>query len=167
MSDDRGATWKLMQTVVPEKKKFEVNLTRPGLYWFRIVITSKDGRREPGDLMGAAPMLRVLVRTQDRSDQPTPRPAKQTVTLAGRVVDTLDQKPPKTYLRVVDTTDLKAAPIDVEADGNGYFTIQGLEEKKQYCLIARARDGDRFLIGNVLTTAPKDDLVIKIQVTKP
>ena len=82
--------------------------------------------------------------------------------LAGRVVDNFDQKPPKTYIRVIDTTDPKGAPIDVEADASGYFTIQGLEERKQYRLIARSRDGERFMAGNTFATASHGNLVIRI-----
>src|SRR5262249_51605339 len=82
--------------------------------------------------------------------------------LAGRVVDRFDQEPAKTYIRVVDVADPKGAPIDVEANNDGYFTIQGLEEKKQYRLIARAREGERFMAGNTFATASHGNLVIRI-----
>jgi thiol-disulfide isomerase/thioredoxin len=54
------------------------------------------------------------------------------------------------------------APIEVAADNEGYFTIQGLQTGKQYQLLARTLDGDRKLAGTVFATPPYPRLVIRI-----
>jgi hypothetical protein len=90
------------------------------------------------------------------------RPAASGV-LAGRVVDTLGRKPPKSYIQLIE---LGARPvtasINVVADDNGFFSIQGLEEKGHYSLIVRARDGEKLLAGQIIATASQRNLVVKI-----
>src|SRR6516225_9781414 len=50
--------------------------------------------------------------------------------LAGRVVDTYDNRPPPTFIQVIPTSagkEAKGAPIEVAVDTQGYFTVHGLQ----------------------------------------
>jgi len=83
--------------------------------------------------------------------------------LAGQVIDTSSRQIPPTLIQVVslgDTQTSRAAPIEVAADNQGYFTIEGLQPGRTYQLIARAKDGDRALIGKVSVRPPKPNLLI-------
>jgi thiol-disulfide isomerase/thioredoxin len=85
--------------------------------------------------------------------------------LAGQVIDSLNHRPPPTYIQVAqvrDSGEPAAAPIDVAADSQGYFTIQGLEPGKHYQLLARAQDGERRLAGITWATPPNPRLVIRM-----
>ena len=85
--------------------------------------------------------------------------------LAGQVLDSYSHRPPATYIQVLDATDGNArqgAPIEVAADGQGYFTIQGLQSGRHYQLIARARDGDHVLAGTTWATPPDPKVLIRI-----
>src|SRR5262249_55944651 len=62
--------------------------------------------------------------------------------LAGQTLDNYDRRPPPTYIQVAaapEPNQPAAAPIEVAADSQGYFLIQGLQPGKHYQLIARAR----------------------------
>jgi thiol-disulfide isomerase/thioredoxin len=85
--------------------------------------------------------------------------------LAGQVLDPYNRKPPATFIQVVSSQDAagaKGAPIEVAADSNGYFTIQGLKPGVAYQLIARAKDGDRMLAGSTWVTPPNPTVLIRI-----
>jgi thiol-disulfide isomerase/thioredoxin len=85
--------------------------------------------------------------------------------LAGQVIDTFNHKPPTTYIQVVqvrDSGEPAGAPIDVAADAQGYFTIQGLEPGKHYQLWARAQDNDHKLAGTTWATPPNPRVVIRV-----
>jgi thiol-disulfide isomerase/thioredoxin len=85
--------------------------------------------------------------------------------LAGQVLDSYDQKPPQTYIQVTPPRgpgEPAGAPIEVAADANGYFTIQGLQPGKTYQLSARARNGERILAGTTWATPPNPKLLIRI-----
>jgi thiol-disulfide isomerase/thioredoxin len=81
--------------------------------------------------------------------------------LAGQVVDSFNGRPPQTYIEV-STQGMTGAPIEVAADGNGYFTIQGLQPGRTYQLTARAHDGTRLLAGSSWATPPNPKLLIRI-----
>src|SRR5262245_24804112 len=73
-------------------------------------------------------------------DNRTPiTPTSASGILAGQVIDSYNRPPPQTYIELTATGDATpAAPIEVAADSQGYFTIQGLQAGKRYQLIARA-----------------------------
>src|SRR5262249_10432519 len=89
--------------------------------------------------------------------------------IAGQVIDSFNRKPPPTVIQVVslDAKDPSAAPITVKldpvnADANGYFTIQNLQAGPQYQLIARAEDGTHKLAGVTWATPPNPRVTIRI-----
>jgi thiol-disulfide isomerase/thioredoxin len=91
-------------------------------------------------------------------------PSELSGLLAGRVVDSYDNPPPRTYIQVIlsgDSKDAKAAPIgDFEVKDQGYFTIPGLQPGQRYHLIARTRDGERKLAGQTWAITPNPRLLI-------
>lgn len=89
--------------------------------------------------------------------------------IAGQVIDSFNRKPPPTVIQIVslDAKDPNAAPITVKldpvnADANGYFTIQNLQPGRQYQLIARAEDGTKKLAGVTWATPPNPRVTIRI-----
>jgi thiol-disulfide isomerase/thioredoxin len=83
--------------------------------------------------------------------------------LAGQILDRYNRRPPNVYIRVVDLEDTrepKAAPIEKQADEQGYFTIAGLRAGGHYQLVARGQDGDRVYSGTVLAMPPNPRLTI-------
>jgi thiol-disulfide isomerase/thioredoxin len=85
--------------------------------------------------------------------------------LAGQVLDSFNRKPPPTYIQVAlirEGGEPSSAPIDVAADPQGYFTIQGLEPGKHYQLWARAQDGERKLAGTSYATPPNPRVIIQM-----
>lgn len=82
--------------------------------------------------------------------------------LAGQVLDGTSRRLPNAFIQVSDPGDSgrRGAPIEVAADNQGYFLIQGVQSGKRYQLTARARDGSRILIGSVWATPPDPKLVI-------
>jgi thiol-disulfide isomerase/thioredoxin len=99
-----------------------------------------------------------------------PPPAGATLTagsgiLAGQILDNYNRRPPPTYIQVSADRDApagRAAPIEVAADKDGYFLIQGLEPGRHYQLIARARDGTQLMAGATWATPPNPRVVIRI-----
>ncbi len=85
--------------------------------------------------------------------------------LAGQILDNYSRRPGAAYIQVSlvrEGSEPQAAPIEVAADGQGYFTIQGLQAGKHYQLLARFQDGDRKLAGSIYATPPNPRLVIRI-----
>lgn len=84
--------------------------------------------------------------------------------LAGMILDYNNQRPPATYIQVVEAREAGApgAPIDIAADSQGYFTVQGLQPGRHYQLIARARDGARPLVGSTWATPPDPKVFIRL-----
>ncbi len=83
--------------------------------------------------------------------------------LAGRVLDSYDRRPPRTYIRVISAQEKnedKTNPMEVEVDPQGYFTIQGLQPGHHYELIARTRDGESKMAGRTWATPPNPRLLI-------
>jgi thiol-disulfide isomerase/thioredoxin len=67
------------------------------------------------------------------------------------------------FIRVEDLQESKgkqAAPIEVEAQKDGYFVVQGLQPGRHYKLTARAKDGDKVLSGMTLAMPPNPRLSI-------
>jgi thiol-disulfide isomerase/thioredoxin len=85
--------------------------------------------------------------------------------LAGQVIDYSNQRTPAAFIQVAESTAAgapAAAPIEVPADNQGYFTIQGLQVGHRYTLTARARNGSRQLTGKTWATAPDPKVVIRL-----
>lgn len=90
--------------------------------------------------------------------------------LAGVVIDGNYHRPPITFIQVVESPELGnrgGAPIEVPADGQGNFKIQGLQPGKKYQLIARARDGSQYLAGSVYATPPDPKVLIRVSASYP
>lgn len=87
--------------------------------------------------------------------------------LAGQVMDRFNRRQPGAFIQVVDLTvpqqgGVTPAKIEVATDGQGYFTIQGLQPNRHYQLIARTKDGEKVLTGTALATPPNPRLSIYI-----
>jgi thiol-disulfide isomerase/thioredoxin len=82
--------------------------------------------------------------------------------LAGRVIDSYNNRPTDAYIRWVCLEDKQETPVDVAANPEGYFTIQGLKKGKHYKLMARAKNGEHVLAGVTYTEAPNVRVLIKL-----
>jgi thiol-disulfide isomerase/thioredoxin len=84
--------------------------------------------------------------------------------LAGQVRDAYNRPPPPTMIQIVCTDDKQqgGAPIEIAADAQGFFTIQGLQPGRHYQLVARSKDGDRVLAGSVQAIPPNPKLLIRV-----
>jgi thiol-disulfide isomerase/thioredoxin len=85
--------------------------------------------------------------------------------LAGQVIDSYNRTPPPTFIQVSVPSEPglgSPPPLEVAADAQGYFTIQGLQPGRHYQLIARAKTGDRILAGTTWATPPDPRLVIRV-----
>jgi thiol-disulfide isomerase/thioredoxin len=84
--------------------------------------------------------------------------------LAGTIVDAYHRPIGNAYVRWINLEEKEkdGAPIDVAANANGHFIIQGLKPGVSYKLIARTKLGDKMLAGTALTTAPNVRVVIPI-----
>jgi thiol-disulfide isomerase/thioredoxin len=83
--------------------------------------------------------------------------------VAGQILDGYNHRPAGMYIRVVNLEDIReprAAPIEVQANEQGYFTITGLRPGVQYQLIARGQDGQRTLAGSLVAKPPNPRLTI-------
>lgn len=63
VSSDRGQTWALASSVLPDQEKFVYVAPKDGLYWFHIVIVDRKGGRDPANLTVEPPAMKVLVDT--------------------------------------------------------------------------------------------------------
>jgi thiol-disulfide isomerase/thioredoxin len=89
-------------------------------------------------------------------------PAGASGVLAGQVLDSASHRLPNAFIQVSEAGDAgrRGAPVEVAADNQGYFLIQGVQAGRRYQLTARARDGSRALTGSVWATPPDPKLVI-------
>ncbi|HYH63787.1 MAG TPA: hypothetical protein VD866_03720, partial [Urbifossiella sp.] len=62
-SADKGQTWPLVATVLPDKTQFSYTAPRDGSYWFHIVIVDRAGKKDPANLTVEPPAMKVLVDT--------------------------------------------------------------------------------------------------------
>src|SRR5208282_6507734 len=68
---------------------------------------------------------------RDREDpRPVLAPASSSGLLAGQIIDNFNRRLPPVYIRVRESGTAPGAPIEVAADRDGYFTIQGLQVGK-------------------------------------
>ncbi len=111
----------------------------------------------------AAPAERAAV-TPAVPDRTAPPPGLGGL-LAGQVIDSFNRHPSAAFIQVAELgsgAPTGAAPIDVAADSQGYFTIQGLKPGRHYQLTARAREGGHVLAGTSFATPPNPKLLIRI-----
>jgi thiol-disulfide isomerase/thioredoxin len=100
---------------------------------------------------------------------PTPTPTVTPTshggsTLAGTVIDAYYRPVPNAYIRWVNIEEKDSgAPIDVAANANGHFIIQGLKPGTAYKLIARTKKGEKMFAGVALTTAPNVRVAIMVR----
>ncbi|HEX4608229.1 MAG TPA: hypothetical protein VH092_08485, partial [Urbifossiella sp.] len=62
-SADKGQTWPLVATVLPDKTAFKYTAPKDGMYWFHIVIVDRAGKKDPANLTAELPAMKVLVDT--------------------------------------------------------------------------------------------------------
>jgi thiol-disulfide isomerase/thioredoxin len=85
--------------------------------------------------------------------------------LAGQVVDPYNRHPGAVYIQVSalqESNEPRAAPIEVAADSQGYFLIQGLQAGQRYQLIARTREGGQLQAGTAWAIPPNPRVVIRV-----
>ena len=82
--------------------------------------------------------------------------------LAGQVIDSYNQRPAGVYIQVQEAGQAAAAPVEVAADSQGYFTIQALQPGHHYQLTARQKNGDRLMAGTTYATPPDPKVLIRI-----
>jgi thiol-disulfide isomerase/thioredoxin len=109
----------------------------------------------------SVPIAHGTPASTDRPSDPVTRPASLTGLLAGQVIDSYNQRPSNTFIQVVEGSG-NATPIEVAADSQGYFTIQGLQPGHHYQLTARTRNGERMLAGTTWATPPDPKVLIRI-----
>jgi thiol-disulfide isomerase/thioredoxin len=102
------------------------------------------------------------------SREPTPASTVSTTSqgggvVAGQILDYYNHRPSAMFIRVVDLEDIREprpAPIETQANDQGYFTISGLRPGGQYQLIARGQEGERTLAGTIIAKPPNPRLTI-------
>lgn len=97
-------------------------------------------------------------------DRAGPPPGSSAM-LAGQVIDYSAQRTPAALIQVAEFAPAgapTAAPIEVPADNQGYFTIQGLQVGRRYLLTARTASGVRRFTGKTWATAPDPKVVIRL-----
>lgn len=85
--------------------------------------------------------------------------------LAGQVIDTFDRKVSKASIQLVELRDngQPGAPLEVQANEEGFFTIPGLDPKAAYQLTARVTEGEKVVMsGSTIKRPPDPRVLIKI-----
>lgn len=85
--------------------------------------------------------------------------------LAGHVIDGFNNRPQSAFIQYVclEEGGRTGAPVEVEADPRGYFTIPGLKTGAKYKLVARAKNGEKTMSGMTFSAAPNPRVVIQIR----
>lgn len=111
----------------------------------------------PDPLSGPIPLPPTLPPAPPPAATPTTGNANTNgpTILAGTVTDVNNRPVSNAYIRWVRLDEpAGGAPIDIAADAQGNFVIQGVKPGASYRLIARTKNGDKLLAGTVLTNAP-------------
>jgi len=90
--------------------------------------------------------------------------------LAGFVEDPDGRKAGKVYVQVTPTEGTSGEPVGVLTLPDGSFLLTNLKPGASYTLTARAKDGERSLVGRVITKAPNARIRIPLiegEVTEP
>lgn len=103
-------------------------------------------------------------RTALPSSSDGPLPGANGVIAGLVVVKSTGRPASNAYIQVKNLEDeeSKVAPLDVETNPAGYFTISGLKAGGHYKLIARAKDGDRLISQIAWVQPPKISLLIQL-----
>jgi hypothetical protein len=73
VSTDRGKTWKHYKDWRTDKDKLVYPAPADALYWFALQIVRKDGKKDPPNVKGLGPSLKVYVNSEKR---PVKNPSK-------------------------------------------------------------------------------------------
>lgn len=125
---------------------------------------SKDGGSSP------SPFSFFQKKPADTKTDPLPKQGFSSATnpsgnsiLAGQVMDNFNRRPTGAMIQVVEVqADPSQQKVEVAADSQGYFNIPGLKPGKNYQLVARVRDGERFYTGTALVVPPNPRVSIFI-----
>ena len=86
--------------------------------------------------------------------------------LAGRVIDAFDRQAGKASIQVVAASNGRSpapAPIEIQANEQGYFFIPGLDPGQPYRLIARLKEGNKLIAAGATWARPPDPrMVIRV-----
>jgi thiol-disulfide isomerase/thioredoxin len=84
--------------------------------------------------------------------------------LAGEVLDTARRRVADATIKIIEAEAGKeaGAPLTVTTDKGGYFDVSGLDWGRTYRLVARKRDGNRYLTGTVRVRSPNVRVVIPL-----
>jgi RNA polymerase sigma factor (sigma-70 family) len=116
-SDDEGRTYRQAATATPQEKSFEFHAPRDGVFYFTVQALTEHGK-EPADLTGAKPLVRVCVDTQ----APTARLTSESL-LTGKAIgwevsdDNLDLSTLRIDYQVVGESEWRPLPAKPAATG--------------------------------------------------
>jgi thiol-disulfide isomerase/thioredoxin len=120
------------------------------------------GKKSNGAAAASPTSLPRPADARDASAGPEGRSAALSGILAGQVIDSYNQRPAGVYIQVQEAGQAAAAPVEVAADSQGYFTIQSLQPGHHYQLTARQKSGDRLMAGTTYATPPDPKVLIHI-----
>ncbi len=63
VSSDQGKSWTEQAVAPPDKDSFSFFAATDGMYWMKLCIVSRDGKRSPSDIFKGEPALKILVDT--------------------------------------------------------------------------------------------------------
>jgi thiol-disulfide isomerase/thioredoxin len=120
------------------------------------------GKKSNGAAAASPTSLARPAEARDPNTGPEGRSATLSGILAGQVIDSFNQRPAGVYIQVQEAGQAAAAPVEVAADSQGYFTIQSLQPGHHYQLTARLKNGDRLMAGTTYATPPDPKVLIRI-----
>jgi polysaccharide biosynthesis/export protein len=118
VSDDEGRTYQQAATATPDEKSFRFNAPRDGVYGFIVQAITRDGK-EPADVAGAKPIVRVCVDTKP----PEAKLLSESL-LTGKVIgwevrdENLDLSTLRIDYQVVGETEWRPLPVKRAATGD-------------------------------------------------
>jgi thiol-disulfide isomerase/thioredoxin len=102
--------------------------------------------------------------TSDPLAAPSSLEQEQGSYLAGSLFDEYGERPGRAYIRCVsmEEGERKAAPIEIESQPGGVFTIAGLKRGQRYKLVVRSEANGKVIAGNFYATVPNPNIVIHL-----
>jgi thiol-disulfide isomerase/thioredoxin len=125
---------------------------------------AKKGQGQADPAAHASSEVRPTLPDRAAAVAPAPpaSPTEVSGLLAGQVVSSSTGPAPVTIIQVSEAAaNPGSPPVQTESDGQGYFTIKGLQPGRHYQLTARTR-GDRPLGGTAFATPPDARVVIQL-----
>jgi thiol-disulfide isomerase/thioredoxin len=141
-----------------------LSLTGCSLFGKKPAAPATPAAQRPSEL--APPILASGDRARDNDAFNTIDTTPKSGFLAGQIKDTYNRLSGGALIQVVDLEDTrepKSAPIERQADDQGYFRIEGLRPRGHYQLIARSQGGDRTFMGVLVATPPNPRLTIWVR----